>query len=511
MADKKVFYTRTEINAAYKLLSNAKALANNGQKDTAENAYKQLLLQFPEYYAAHRGLAGLYIGQKRFYLAFEHLSIALGGDNLDYYSMLNLEALAFELGMFETGRKLSADIEAVGNKLGLKKHSDVHYFNKGNLLFKTDRYQEAIVEFKKCLKSKPDSAQAALKLIECYKRIGEYQQGLQLIEKFLSKKHKKTNEFIYMLSDFPARLITKNIRRYVTIAEKIAPKDKEERLAKLFALAKYYHANKDFKKSWGSLCEANNIVKKQIKEQYHNDSQWEKDLLKWAKNTKFKKPHTDNILETLPLYILGPSRSGKSSLEGALGWLPGLKKGFESKLLSESTSHAFNVGDRLPSGYLPFLPDDLAPEFTNFYRSAFKESADNSSILTTTTPGLVASVPTIVHALPNAKFIFLIRNHQDIALRMYFTHYKNSNHHAYDVNWSLNYIKWYYELVDTWKKKFPDSVLTISYESLIAEPTEQIKTILDFLDIKETVPEGLTLPDDCGFSKPYQAMLDNET
>ncbi|MEH6503414.1 MAG: sulfotransferase [Cycloclasticus sp.] len=509
MADKKVFYTNIEINTAYKQLCNAKELSENGQKATAENAYKQLLLQFPKYYAAHRGVAGLYIEQKRFYLAFEHLSIALGGDNLDYYSMVNLEALAFELGMFETGRKLSVDIEAVGSKLGLKKHSDVHYFNKGNLLYKTDSYQEAIVEFKKCLKSKPDNAQSALKLIECYKRIGEYQQGLQLIEKFLSKKHKKTNEFIYMLSDFPAQLILKNIRRYVAIAEKTVPANEEERIAKLLSLARYYHANKDFKKSWDSLSGANNIVKGQIKEQYANDSQWEKDLLSWAKNTKFKKPLADSNLKTLPLFILGPSRSGKSSLETALGWLPGLKEGLESKLLSESTSHAFNVGNRLPSGYLPFLPDDLMPEFTNFYRSAFKEEAQNSSIFTTTTPGLVASVPTIIHALPNAKFIFLIRDYQDIALRMYFTHYNNSNHHSYDFKWSLNYIKWYYELVDTWKKKFPSSVMTINYESLIADPAEQIKTILDFLDIKEAVPESITLPNDCGFSTPYEALINN--
>jgi hypothetical protein len=167
------------------------------------------------------------------------------------------------------------------------------------------------------------------------------------------------------------------------------------------------------------------------------------------------------------------------------------------------------VGDCLPSNYLPFLQDDLIPEFVNFYRSAFNEYAQGSSICTTTTPGYVSSVPAILSALPNAKFIFMKRDHQDIALRMFFRHYKNANFHSYDFTWALNYIKWYYELVDIWQAKFPKSVITIEYKTLLAQPDEQLKIILDFIGVKQAAPKSFAYPDDIGFSKPYQALIDN--
>lgn len=504
MPDIKINYTQEEIDKSFQALHQAKELSQRGQKADAEKLYKKLIAQFPNYYAAHRGLAGLYIEREEYTLAFQHLAITLGSDNFDYYSMINMEALTFELGMFETGCQLSQAIEKAGDTLGLKRHSDVHYFNKGHILLKSNEYEKAAVEFKKCLRLKPDNEKAALKLIECYKHTGKFQQGLELTEKFLNNKCKRRDEFICLLSDFPAPLISKNINRYLSLAETIEPLDDEVRLTKLFALARYYHINGAFGQSWATISEANNLVKKGVSKHYLNDAAWEKQLLRWAKNARFKKqPVPHNAPKTLPLYILGPSRSGKTSLEAALSWLPGLSNGYENKMLSNSTLRAFNAGDRLPSGYLPFLPDALMPEFVNFYRSEFRKYAQDASIYTTTTPGLVSSVPAIIHALPNAKFIFLQRNHKDIALRMYFTHYRHSNHHAYDFSWSMNYIKWYYEMVEIWRKKFPQAVIVVDYKTLVTETESQIKKILDFLGISEQIPGDLNIPDDSGFSEPY--------
>ncbi|PHS71822.1 MAG: hypothetical protein COB22_06515 [Cycloclasticus sp.] len=508
MADNKTFYSRDDIESAHQKLTRAKQFVHQGQATEAERIYRQLILDYPEYYSAHRAIAGLYIHQKKFYLAYQHLSVALGGDNTDYYSMLNMEALTIELDMIRTGLKLSEDIEHLGEKMGLKKHSDVHHFNKGSLLLKNHEYAKAIIEFKWCLKSKPLSVEPALKLIKCYRDLGNYTAGLIVIEKFIKNKKVESNQFIYALSDFPAKFIKKNVRRYLFVAEKITPSNHEEKIGWTFSIAKLYHINGDYKKAWDKFCLANEMVKDDIKDKFQTNSQWEKEILSWAKNTDFKKTFfTENSSNTQPLYILGPSRSGKTSLEKALGWIPGIRKGLESKILSDSTAQAFNVGNRLPSGYLPHLPDELIPEFVNFYRSSYKENAQDSSIYTVTTPGLVTSVPSILSALPNAKFIFMKRNVHDIALRMFFTHYSNANYHSYDYKWCLNYVEWYYKLVDVWQNKFPDKVILIDYKTLVNNSAEQLKVILAFLEIEKPAPVDFGIPNDIGVSEPYLALI----
>lgn len=507
MADKKVFYTRTEINAAYKLLSNAKALSNKGKKNDAENAYKHLLQQYPAYSAARRALGGLYIEQKQFYLAFEQLSVALGEDNIDYHALLNLEALALELDMFKTGISLAKDIERVGARMGLKEHASIHYYNKGSLFLKTNNYKEAAIALEKCLKANPYSTSTALNLIKCYKDTANYKAGLELIEKFLANTKIKPNPFLYVLSDFPTQYIQKNIQHYISLITNITP-DSEERIGWLFSTARLYHVDGKYAEAWGNLKEANELVKSSTEGQYESSSQWEKDILSWAKNTEFKTNSTNNNpSSTLPLYILGPSRSGKTSLEDALTWIPGLIKGYESKAFSDSTHEAFNVGDRLPSDYLPFLPDELIPEFVNFYRSAFFENANRAKIYTTTTPGLISNVPAVLSALPNAKFIFIKRKPIDIALRMYFTHYSGTHYYSYDIKWCLNYITWYYKLTDIWQKKFPTSILTINYEALVLNPQKQMKMILNFIGVSANPEKDVKFPDDTNFSKPYQSLI----
>ena len=507
MIDKKASYTLEEIKSSYQLLETGKAHIANGHESEAERIFRRLIDDFPEYYAAHRSLAGLYIKRKNYQLAFQHLALALAGDNLDYYSMLNLEAIAFELGQIDAGEQLSLMIETIGSQLGLKKHSDVHYFNKGNILLKKNEYKKASIEYKKCLRSKRNSEQPAIKLIRCYIHMGQHKEALALCESYLSKKPDRAFQFVQSIASLPTRFIKKNTKRYLRIANDFAPLDDEQQIMKMFTVAKYEHVSKNYKQAWSLVREANQRIRKDVEGAHLYTVEREKELMQWAKDLRVKKKTPqDNQSEAIPLYILGPSRSGKTSLETALEWLPGYRKGHECKILSQSTSHAFNTGDQLPSGALAMLPDDLMPEFANFYRSAFRQSAKDASVYTTTTPGLIGNVPAILYAKPDAKFIFLHRAPDDVAFRMFFTNYRTGNLYSYDLAWCRAYISWYYELVDIWSKKFQQSILIINYEEMINHPNLEVKRVLEFIGRDDKVPEDMEIPGDHGFSYPYLDM-----
>lgn len=495
-----------DIDAAYSTLMRAKELAEKGKKNEAEKICKKLIANFPKYYAAHRELAKIYIEQKQFYSAFQHLALALSGDQNDYFSLLNMEALFYEFGMYETGRDFSTLIDIIGDKKGIRQHSEVHIYNKGKLLLKNKEYEKAANEFINCLLIQPDNADIAINLIECYEAIGEIQKALNIIENFISKNGSKRNSFIYLASTLPQKLIQNNLIKYTKILEHITVNDNEE-IQRLFALARFYHMDKNYGQAWETIYKANDSVKLTIKNKYLDDKRWEEKFLFWARDTDFDVPPiTEGEPETLPLYMLGPSRSGKSCLEKALDWLPGVKLGFENRLLSNATSRAFNAGNRLPATFLPFLPASLLKDFVLCYRAMFRESAQGASLYTTTTPGLITSVPAILYALPKAKFIFLKRNPIDTAFRMYFKHYRNSHYHSCDIDWSLDYIQWYYNLVEIWVQKFPHSVMTVEYADLVSRPIAVLIKILEYLGINANVPTDLTIPNDSGFSDPYHAM-----
>ena len=499
-----------DIETAYTTLMRAKALAEKGKNNEAEIICKELITNFPKYYAAHRELAKIYIEQKQFYSAFQHLALALSGDQSDYFSLLNMEALFYEFGMYETGRDFSTLIDIIGDKKGIRQHSEVHIYNKGKLLLKNKEYEKAANEFINCLLIHPDNEDIAINLIECYEAIGEIQKALNIIEKFISKNGGKRNTFIYLASTLPQKLIQNNLIKYTKFLERITVNDNEE-IQRLFALARFYHMGKRYGQAWETIIKANDSVKLIIKDKYLDDKRWEEEFLSWARNTDFDVPPiAEDEPDTLPLYMLGPSRSGKSCLEKALDWLPGVKLGFENKLLSNATSRTFNAGDRLPATFLPFLPESLLTDFVFCYRAMFRENARGASLYTTTTPGLITSVPAIMYALPKAKFIFLKRNPLDTAFRMYFKYYRNSHYHSCDIDWSLGYIQWYYDLVGLWEQKFPRAVLTVAYADLVSRPMAELKRILAFLGISADVPEDLAIPNDSGFSDPYHALYNKK-
>ena len=62
-------YSQKNIEIAYQRLQRAKAFAQQAQFSEAEKEYKQIVLEYPNYFAARRALAALYIKQNKNVLA----------------------------------------------------------------------------------------------------------------------------------------------------------------------------------------------------------------------------------------------------------------------------------------------------------------------------------------------------------------------------------------------------------------------------------------------------------
>ncbi len=91
----------------------------------------------------------------------------------------------------------------------------------------------------------------------------------------------------------------------------------------------------------------------------------------------------------------------------------------------------------------------------------------------------------ILHMLPRARIIWIRRDPEDCALSNFRTHFKDS----LDWTWSMRDIANYFRIEDRlynhWTSLFPDRILSVPYESLVAEPQTWIPRLLAHAGLSE--------------------------
>lgn len=110
--------------------------------------------------------------------------------------------------------------------------------------------------------------------------------------------------------------------------------------------------------------------------------------------------------------------------------------------------------------------------------SSYAESK-NCKVWGDKNPYMTFFIPEILTVFPNAKFIHLIRDGRDVAYSWFkkLDKYQTIEDAAKRWNWSLKEIERYKPLLG-------NNLLNVKYEDLATQPTDHIKEICDFINIK---------------------------
>jgi hypothetical protein len=210
----------------------------------------------------------------------------------------------------------------------------------------------------------------------------------------------------------------------------------------------------------------------------------------------------------LSIFIVGPSRSGKTTVERLLGQLEGVKCGYESRLVERVSRRTSQLSGLLTMRNPSDLPKALDDKFREFYSEEVQEFGGGAEIVTDTYPAMIPYVGRVATALPKVRFIFVRRDRYDCALRIFMKHYRAGNHYAYAIKTIFHYVSWYDEMVELWLKKFPEISLSIDYEDAVAEPGATLSRIIQFCGANVDVRVPLELGDDRGCSRSYREFID---
>jgi tetratricopeptide (TPR) repeat protein len=277
-----------------------------------------------------------------------------------------------------------------------------------------------------------------------------------------------------------------------------------------FARAGAFDKAKKYAEAWRELVTVNGRVFAMLKEELGKDV---RNRAKFLDLLKTAKPHPQTqppkAAPCLSLFILGPSRSGKTTMELLAAQLPGVKRGYENPMVENATRRSFQEAGLITRRRLAELPPPLDELFRQHYFCELEERARGARVFTNTHPGRINDAWRLAIAIPDIRFVFIKRDPYDLALRIYMKNYHSGHAYSYNLRETLRYIDWYHSMMDGIAAQFPNLARIIAYEDMIADPRRALAEVAELCGL--SVPDGVVVPeigDDRGAATPYRTFMD---
>ncbi len=429
-----------------------------GRLDEAEASYNQALLLKPDYAEAHCNLGIIlhHSGKLDKAEASYRQAIALKPEFPEAYSNLGIT-------LQEGGQLKEADAsykKAIELSPG---YAEAHS-NLGNMLKELGRLEEAEASYNEAIALEPNLAEAHNNLGTTLQELGKLEEAKARWTQALLLK---PNFFdgVRNLVKLPVGQLEPDA---INLCEKsLASVDSslENQIKYLFAQGNLFKHQGLIERSFKVFCKANKLQLEISKSEMTVDSR---------KNIAGLK-RIDSWVPSLPkfsekilakLFIMGPSRSGKSLLEHILA------ENSQVKTLREIIKHnelSKNQGFNEYASELLFQKLFSQGE-GNLFDKGYK-------IVTSTNPGSLFYSDYLLDMLPGAYFVIVNRDPRDISPEIFTSEYNKENFYSYDVNEIKRYLDIYYQVFETIVLKVPDRCLSVSFKDIIQAPEDVVARI----------------------------------
>jgi len=485
-------------------LKQAETLRLNQKLDAAEKICAKLVKDFPQYYGALHTL-GLILSEKQDHAAaiFYLTQAAM----LNQRSWTTLTALAGEylsLGAREmAGRTLRDALDITSSQPEI-------YVTLAEVYYEEREYLLSAEAAEKALDLEPDMESAMRSLLNSYGALGRFVEQRTILDR-LFELFPPTVGLVNRMASLPAALINRDLIAELDRAEtgpNITPADAQ--IQEAFVRAVAYDKAERYQDAWEWAVKANNLVPASIAEEMAQELASVEQRANWFAKNLSRYQNKTNIDPDYPtsLYILGLSRSGKTTTESIIASQLDVCRGYENPAMPRAIISAYQEGSLVTFNSIAQLPLQLYPLVKKFYKENIDKIIGGNKIFTNTTPGHIWDSPILTQVIPNAKFVFVKRNFYDLILRIYMKNYKSGNFYSYNLEVLQNYIRQYEKMIDFMKEAFPKNSIIINYEDMVRDPGKTLDQICELCDL---VPDHSLLsivPSDVGCSEPYRELID---
>ena len=504
------FHRPDPVREAYERLQQAEQLRLGRQLDRAQAICDGLVRDHPGYMAALHTLGLVHLDRGDYERALDCLVRAAMHDPQNWGTLTALSAVYLRLRANEMAAQTLKRARAV-------RPQDVSVLlTLGEIYTEEREYEVARDTFHQALTLEPDLAPAAIGLAIACSHLGQDAEAARVLEDLIGRDQRSVDVFV-ALANLPAAVVSVDLLaeldrmtgddEYVTGP---AGKGERESFAAFVRAAALDRAGRAAD-AWEHLLPANRAVFLSAREELRETVERERASLARVREHSLRTASkaAGNGEAPISLFILGPSRSGKTTMEKLVSMLDGVKCGYENPAMDNAMRRAFHTAALLP-GKLEALPPQFNPLCCELYLKEIGRRAGPATVFTNTTPVRIHDAALMAAAFPNTRFIFLKRHIEDNVLRIFMRRYSRGNLYSYDLKAARDHVLWYHEMIDLLAQKLPHIVRVIRYEDMVADPGAALRTAADLCGLPMPQRPLPPVGDDRGCSEPYRALMASE-
>jgi tetratricopeptide (TPR) repeat protein len=484
-------------------MDQAEQLRQQGKHDRARKICEELIRRYPGYVGALHTLGLVLADSGDFPGALMNLVRAAMLNPRDWRTLTALSGVYLKLGShLMAARTLEQALKS--------KPNDVSTLSMlGQIYAEDEEYELASEAFRKVTGLEPSLHGAQIELGECYMHLGKFAEAALVFET-LFHKGVRYLRVCYNLGQLPSSLSKIDFLPVLGNLSAAKNQDRQEFAASLaFTRASALDKAGRHDEAWKNLVVANRHKFKSMRNEYSKVREFRRTVLAELNQASGKPGIGRESSKGVPqsLFILGPSRSGKTSMERLVGTLNCVKRGYENSICDNVVQRVFRSTGLLTRDHVSALGQGMHALFREFYKEELAERAGGAEVFTITTPGLIVDAVAIAKVVPNARLIFIKRDIDDIAIRIFMKDYAAGNGYAYAIGTIHEYIRWYYDFIDACADRLPDVARVVRYEDLIEDPKAILNLAADLCGLSPY--EGpVPLPgDDRGCGGPYKEFM----
>jgi Flp pilus assembly protein TadD len=482
------------------LLEEAERLRQEGKLDAAEAICYPLVRRHRGYVAALHILGLVCLDKGDFERALDCLVRASMLDPTNWMTLTALSLTYLRLGASEMAA------QTLGRALAIRPRDASIFSSLGEIHREEREYELAQQAYRQALALDPYMETPAAGLALCLSSLGHADEAAKVLGEAYRKGIRSLRLLQIMTTMPPGSVPIDILGALDQLAAHANMTDVAFKNTFMFARAAALDAAGRHGEAWETLVAANRpLAAEHQSELKANIARRERSLAGLrAISTAHRLSSGDRPIS---LFILGPSRSGKTTLERLVGSLDHTKAGCEVPIVEKALRRTFQAAAIPASLHLEDLPAHLLPSFRDIYLEDLERRAGLARVFTNTLPGHIHNAALLASVIPNVRFLLVKRDSDDVTWRTFLTKYLNGNSYAYDLKAIKDHLDWYNAMIDLTAEKLAGIAEVVSYEAMVDDPATTLRNVAKLCGLSTNGGLATQLPNDRGCSVPYPGLL----
>lgn len=374
----------------------------------------------------------------------------------------------------------------------LKPHYAEAHSNRGNTLLELNRLDEALASYDKATSLKPEYAPAHGGRGWAYSGLEDWRSASVNFEAALLCEPGNCSAITGLSLLPPGIVSTERIRELL----EIPASGWRDQAQSFFTRANLLALSNDYTEAFAALKRANHL---RVADGDLKSRSWREDFERLSSELGSWNPLHPQVSKggsgPKLLVILGPSRSGKTTLERMLADDRSFFRGFESCQAAQARRSLRSLAVKVRE-----KPEERTHLHPMLMAALFPARAEilkhhDYRVLTITNPYLLFSLPDLADLYQDACFVFVNRDRLDNAAEIFAKDYSNRPYYAYQSHTAIEYVDRYKDVSNQILKILGDRTLEVRFEDIVQRPEKILNDVRGLLALEPSDGVSNSVPD----------------